>query len=30
MGDGVAEVGLLIQPWVIMVRYTGTVNAFCR
>ena len=30
MGDGLEEVGLLTQPGVIMVRYTGTVNAFCR
>ncbi len=30
MGGGVAQVGLLTQLRVIMVRYTGTVNAFCR
>jgi len=30
MGKGVGEVGLLTQPRVKMVRYTGTVNAFCR
>ena len=25
--DGVTKVGLLTQPGVIMVRYTGTINA---
>jgi hypothetical protein len=30
MGKGVAEVGLLTQPSGIMLRYTGTLNAFRR
>lgn len=30
MGGGVAPFGVLTQRRVIMVRYTGTVNAFCR
>ena len=30
MGNSLEKSGFLTQPWVIMVRYTGTVNAFCR
>jgi hypothetical protein len=30
MGRGVENVGLLTQPGVILVRYTGTVNAHRR
>jgi hypothetical protein len=30
MGNGLENVRLLTQPWVIPVRYTGTVNALRR
>jgi hypothetical protein len=30
MGNSLEKVGLLTQPGVILVRYTGTVNAFRR
>jgi hypothetical protein len=30
LGNGVEKVGFLTQPRVIVVRYTGTINAFCR